>query len=135
MGALTRAYDWTKTPLGAPASWPQSLKTAIRLLLTSQHPMFIWWGPELIQFYNDAYRETMGPERHPSALGARGRKCWDEIWDIIPAFGRPDSVLKSLRRRDSFLTDWIDSGGRRWARRSFYGRISERMSCVGSRRR
>jgi two-component sensor histidine kinase len=45
--------------------------------------MFIWWGPELIQFYNDAYRETMGPERHPSALGARGRECWDEIWDII----------------------------------------------------
>jgi two-component sensor histidine kinase len=45
--------------------------------------MFIWWGPELIQFYNDAYRETMGPERHPSALGARGRECWSEIWDII----------------------------------------------------
>jgi two-component sensor histidine kinase len=45
--------------------------------------MFIWWGPELIQFYNDAYRETMGPERHPSALGARGRECWDEIWDVI----------------------------------------------------
>jgi two-component sensor histidine kinase len=83
MGALTRAYDWTKTPLGAPASWPQSLKTAIRLLLTSQHPMFIWWGPELIQFYNDAYRQTMGPERHPSALGQRGRDCWQEIWEII----------------------------------------------------
>ncbi len=45
--------------------------------------MFIWWGEELIQFYNDAYRETMGPERHPSALGARGRECWAEIWDII----------------------------------------------------
>ncbi|MGC1355252.1 MAG: HWE histidine kinase domain-containing protein [Xanthobacteraceae bacterium] len=83
MGALTRAYDWTKTPLGAPASWPQSLKTAVRLLLTSQHPMFIWWGPELIQFYNDAYRQTMGPERHPSALGQRGRDCWQEIWEII----------------------------------------------------
>jgi two-component sensor histidine kinase len=83
MGALTRGYDWTKSPLGAPASWPQSLKTAVRLLLTSQHPMFIWWGPELIQFYNDAYRQTMGPERHPSALGQRGRDCWREIWDII----------------------------------------------------
>ena len=54
---------------------------------------------------------------------------------VIPAFGRSDSVLKSLRRRDSFLTDWIDSGGGRWARRSVYGRISERMSCVGSRPR
>jgi PAS domain S-box-containing protein len=45
--------------------------------------MFIWWGPELIQFYNDAYRQTLGPERHPSALGQSGRECWAEIWDII----------------------------------------------------
>ena len=45
--------------------------------------MFIWWGPELIQLYNDAYRQTMGPERHPSALGQPGRECWREIWDII----------------------------------------------------
>ncbi len=45
--------------------------------------MFIWWGPELIQFYNDGYRQTMGPERHPSALGQRGRECWAETWHII----------------------------------------------------
>jgi two-component sensor histidine kinase len=83
LGALTRAFDWSKTPLGTPDTWPQSLRVTVRLVLTSRHPMFIWWGPELIQFYNDAYRETMGPERHPSALGARGRECWDEIWDII----------------------------------------------------
>ena len=83
MGALTRAFDWTKTSLGPPEAWPQSLRVTVRLMLTSRHPMFIWWGPELIQFYNDAYRETMGPERHPSALGAPGRECWAEIWDII----------------------------------------------------
>ena len=83
MGALMRAFDWSKSSLGPPASWPQSLRVTVRLVLSSRHPMFIWWGPELIQFYNDAYRETMGPERHPSALGARGRECWDEIWDII----------------------------------------------------
>ena len=83
MGALTRAHDWSATPLGEPGTWPQGLRTALRILLTSQHPMFIWWGPELIQFYNDAYCRTMGPERHPSALGQRGRECWDEIWDII----------------------------------------------------
>jgi hypothetical protein len=83
MGALTRAFDWSSTPLGPPEKWPQSLRVTVRLVLTSRHPMFIWWGPELIQFYNDAYRETMGPERHPSALGARGRECWEEIWDII----------------------------------------------------
>jgi PAS domain S-box-containing protein len=83
MGALMRAYDWQSIPVGAPESWPQSLRTSVRILLNTQHPMFIWWGPELIQFYNDAYRRTMGPERHPSALGQRGRECWAEIWPII----------------------------------------------------
>jgi PAS domain S-box-containing protein len=83
MGALTRAYDWSANPLGAPETWPQSLRTAVRILLNTNHPMFIWWGPKLIQFYNDAYRQTMGPERHPGALGQGGRECWTEIWDII----------------------------------------------------
>lgn len=83
MGALTRAYDWNSSPLGPPEKWPQSLRVTVRLMLNTRHPLFIWWGPELIQFYNDAYAETMGPERHPSALGARGRECWDEIWHII----------------------------------------------------
>src|SRR5665213_172387 len=83
MGALMRALDWSSTPLGRPESWPQSLRTAVRLVLNTNHPMFIWWGPNRIQFYNDAYRQTMGPERHPSALGQGGRECWAEIWPII----------------------------------------------------
>ncbi|HEV7637235.1 MAG TPA: PAS domain S-box protein [Bradyrhizobium sp.] len=83
MGALTRAHDWSATPLGKPETWPQSLRTALRILLNTNHPMFIWWGEQLIQFYNDAYRQTMGPERHPSALGQGGRECWAEIWPII----------------------------------------------------
>jgi hypothetical protein len=83
MGALTRAYDWSASPLGKPEAWPQSLRTALRILFNTNHPMFIWLGPELIQFYNDAYRQTMGPERHPGAVGQRGRECPAEIWDII----------------------------------------------------
>ena len=83
MGALTRAYEWSASPLGKPGTWPQSLRTAVRILLNTNHPMLIWWGPQLIQFYNDAYRQTMGPERHPNALGQGGRECWAEIWDII----------------------------------------------------
>ncbi|WP_091737603.1 sensor histidine kinase [Phenylobacterium immobile] len=83
MGARIRAFDWAKTSLGAPEGWPQSLKTTVRLLLSSGHPMFIWWGPELLQFYNDAYARSIGPERHPGALGGPGRPCWAEIWDII----------------------------------------------------
>lgn len=83
MGAIIRAFDWASTPIGEPKTWPQTLKTCLRLLLSTGHPMFIWWGPELIQFYNDAYRRSIGPERHPSAIGQRGRECWEEIWDII----------------------------------------------------
>lgn len=83
MGRRIRAHDWAASPLGPPADWPQSLKTMVRLLLSSGHPMFIFWGPRLIQFYNDAYARSIGPERHPSALGAEGQACWAEIWDII----------------------------------------------------
>src|SRR5712671_4318883 len=83
MGALMRAYDWSASPLGPPETWPQSLRTAVRILLNTNHPMFIWWGEGLIQFYNDAYRQTMGSERHPSALGQGGRDCWAEIWSVI----------------------------------------------------
>jgi PAS domain S-box-containing protein len=83
MGALMRAYDWSASPLGTPETWPQSLRTAVRILLNTNHPMFIWWGERLLQFYNDAYRQTMGPERHPSALGQGGRECWAEIWHVI----------------------------------------------------
>src|SRR6478752_10601044 len=83
MAALTWAFDWAATPLGPPSSWPVALRTAVGIVLNSNHPMFIWWGSDLIQFYNDAYRKTMGPERHPSALGQGGRECWAEIWDII----------------------------------------------------
>jgi PAS domain S-box-containing protein len=83
MGALMRAYDWSASPVGTPDSWPQSLRMAVRLLLNTNHPMFIWWGEQLTQFYNDAYRQTMGSERHPSALGQGGWECWAEIWPII----------------------------------------------------
>ncbi|MCX5581593.1 sensor histidine kinase [Kaistia terrae] len=83
MGRLMRSHDWADSPMGAPETWPQSLRLTVRLLLNTRHPMFIWWGTDLIQFYNDGYRETMGPERHPSALGDRGKDCWQEIWPII----------------------------------------------------
>lgn len=83
LGALMRAHDWSASPLGAPEAWPQPLRTAIRLLLNTGHPMYIWWGPDLLCFYNDAYRLSIGPERHPSSLGQPAREVWAEIWDII----------------------------------------------------
>jgi PAS domain S-box-containing protein len=83
MGALIRAHDWSSSPLGPPVQWPQALRTAVRLMLNTGHPMYIFWGPQGLCFYNDAYRQSIGAERHPSSLGRPGREVWDEIWDII----------------------------------------------------
>ncbi len=83
MGALMRAHDWARSSLGPPGRWPQALRTAIRVLLNTGHPMYVWWGPELLCFYNDAYRRSIGPERHPGSLGQPAREVWAEIWDII----------------------------------------------------
>ncbi len=83
MGALMRARDWASTSLGTPGTWPRPLRMAIRFILNTGHPMYIWWGPDLLCFYNDAYRRLSGPERHPSSLGRPGREVWAEIWPII----------------------------------------------------
>jgi len=83
MGALMRSHDWTGSSLGVPARWPQPLRTVVRLMLNSGHPMYIWWGPDLACLYNDAFRESIGPERHPASLGRPGREVWREIWPII----------------------------------------------------
>ena len=83
MGVLIRTHDWSSSPLGPPENWPQPLRTAMRLLLNTGHPMYIWWGPDLLCFYNDAYRRSIGPERHPCSLGRPAREVWAEIWDII----------------------------------------------------
>ncbi len=83
MGERIRAYPWGHTPLGEPQFWPRGLRTAVRVLLTTQHPIFIFWGHEHTCLYNDAYSRSLGPEKHPSILGAPGRESWEEIWPII----------------------------------------------------
>jgi PAS domain S-box-containing protein len=83
MGALMRAHDWTASSLGRPEQWPQSLRTVVRLMLNTGHPMYIWWGADGACLYNDAYRESIGPERHPGSLGRPAREVWHEIWDVI----------------------------------------------------
>ena len=82
MGKLIREMDWSKTPLGPIESWPQSLKTSILLTLNSRYPMFVWWGRELTNLYNDAYIPMLGA-RHPRALGQPAARVWAEIWDVI----------------------------------------------------
>ena len=91
MAKLMRDLDWAATPVGPVYTWSASLRTLVSTLLASRHAMFLWWGPELIQFYNDAYRQSLGPDRHPSALGRPGRECWTEIWPTIG--GEIESIM------------------------------------------
>ncbi|MEO5906945.1 MAG: PAS domain-containing protein, partial [Saprospiraceae bacterium] len=84
MGMLIRKHDWANTTLGSPEFWPQSLRITLGILLNSKFPMFLWWGPELICLYNDAYRPSLGENgKHPSILGMKAHEAWPEIWGII----------------------------------------------------
>jgi PAS domain S-box-containing protein len=83
LGQLIRDFDWSKTPLGPIDAWPQSLKTVVRMLLTSRFAMWMSWGPELTFFYNDAYGRMSLGKKHPWALGKPSRQVWAEIWNDI----------------------------------------------------
>lgn len=84
LGSLIRGFDWQATALGPPATWPQNLRMALRIMLTSRQPMWIGWGPQLLYFYNDPYKSIIGG-KHPWALGRPTAEVWHEIWpDIGP---------------------------------------------------
>jgi PAS domain S-box-containing protein len=88
MGARMRQLDWSRTPLGSPQRWPQSLKTIVRVMLDSRYAMWMLWGPDLTFFCNDAYLPTVGI-KGGWVLGARSDKVWEEIWpDIGPRIER-----------------------------------------------
>ncbi len=82
MGALMRSIDWAKTPVGPVEGWPLSLKLILRVLLECRLPMYIAWGNEFTQFYNDAYRPILG-KKHPEAMGISAQQTWPEIWPTI----------------------------------------------------
>jgi hypothetical protein len=82
LGALMRTMDWSSTKLGPMERWPQSLRTSVSTCLNSRFAILVWWGPDLVMLYNDAYRDIIA-SKHPSALGNPGRDCWPEIWDTI----------------------------------------------------
>jgi PAS domain S-box-containing protein len=92
LGWLMRQFDWSQTSLGPIEFWPQSLRTCVRIVLTSRQPMFVWWGDELINLYNDAYKSILGG-KHPKALGRPARTVWAEIWDQVRP--RAESAMRS----------------------------------------
>jgi signal transduction histidine kinase len=82
--ARCRELDWGATALGPVADWSMALRTVVRMLMASRTPMFLWWGPERVQLYNDACRPSFGEQgRHPAALGMRGEECWPEAWHAL----------------------------------------------------
>ena len=82
LGERIRSFDWSRTPLGPAESWPQSLKTAVRIMLTSRQPFWLGWGDELVKLYNDPYKAIVGG-KHPWALGQPASVVWREIWPEI----------------------------------------------------
>jgi len=82
LGALIRAKDWAATPLGPIDDWPQSLRSAVSILLPSRAQIVLFWGPEFVAVYNDAYRPVFG-SKHPTALGKPAREAWSELWDML----------------------------------------------------
>jgi hypothetical protein len=98
MAGRVRATDWSRTPLGSPEAWPQALRLAVGICLNSRFPMFVWWGPDLINIYNDAYVPMLG-KRHPAALGRPAHESWADIWSVVGP--QADSVMRrgEARRR------------------------------------
>ena len=101
MGRLVRELDWAATPLGPVEDWSASLRMVVRFVLANRFPMLLWWGPQYIQVYNDAYRPILGT-KHPQFLGRPVSECWTEIWDVLkplvdtPFLGGPATWMEDL---------------------------------------
>ena len=91
MARAMRAFDWASHPLGPPQHWPDELKVALRILLSSRFETWLGWGDDLYFFFNDAYRPTLGIKAD-SALGRPCREVWAEIWDGVQ--GRMQAVMQ-----------------------------------------
>jgi PAS domain S-box-containing protein len=104
MGALMRSYDWSKTPFGSVEQWPQSLRSTLSICLNSRFPIAIYWGPDFLLLYNDAWRPIVG-DKHPWSLGRPGREVWPEIWNSIgPEFASVLATGQGTFHNDELLS-------------------------------
>ncbi|VTR76725.1 SpoIIE family protein phosphatase [Cellulomonas hominis] len=88
-GALARETDWAATPIGPPSTWPPALRVVVELCFTTRFPVLVTWGPDLTMIYNDGYRDMLGSDKHPGAMGAAFAEVWKEIWDdLAPSVDR-----------------------------------------------
>ncbi len=103
MARRMRAYPWAGSALGDPQGWSASLRTAVRICLTSRFPMIVWWGPDLWFLYNDAFLPLLGT-KHP-ALGKPGEAVWAEIWDVVgPMLHSVVSSSQAIYNEDLLLS-------------------------------
>ncbi|WP_309087731.1 ATP-binding protein [Phenylobacterium sp.] len=103
VAAIMRKLDWASTSLGPPDTWPKSLRSVVRIMLTSGYQMWLGWGPRLAFLYNDAYRPTMGV-KHPHGLGQPAPEVWREIWhDIGPLIDEVMSTGEAVFREGMLL--------------------------------
>ncbi|HEY9622726.1 MAG TPA: ATP-binding protein [Crinalium sp.] len=103
MGTLMRSFDWSKTLFGPVEQWPQSLRSALSICLNSRFPIAIYWGPDCLLLYNDAWRPIVG-DKHPWSLGRPGREVWPEIWeDIGPEFATVLGTGEGIFHSDELL--------------------------------
>jgi PAS domain-containing protein/DNA-binding CsgD family transcriptional regulator len=108
-GAILRRFDWSTTSIGKPEAWPEPLRISLRIIFTTNQPMLIWWGEELVQFYNDGFAAIARSLFRMHGLGASGEKYWREKWKII----QPDVqyVMKGkggICRERQLMTSEID---------------------------
>src|SRR5450830_2111874 len=114
LGQLIFEHDWSSSPLGPISQWPQSLKTAVSLMLNSRQPMWLGWGEQVTFLYNDAYIDVLSMAKHPWALGRPTAEVWAEIWDICgpladKVFARGESTMANdvrlFMRRGDYLEE------------------------------
>lgn len=105
MGSLMRTRDWSQSGLGPVQEWPKSLLSTLSIILNSRFPMFLFWGPESICFYNDAYRPSLGENgKHPGILGEKAADYWQEIWEVIqPMIRQVMAGGEAVWREDQLL--------------------------------
>ena len=96
MGVLMRSHDWSRTPLGPPETWPQSLRTMVSVCLNTPILSTILWGADLRMLYNDAYVPSLA-DHHPAALGRPVAEVWGASWDQVSGL-----FLRCLETGESF---------------------------------
>ena len=107
MAARMRDLDWEASPVGAVATWPEALRSAVDLILGSRFPMAIFWGENLVQFYNDAFCPILGEHKHPQFLGRPAAECYPEIWDTIgPMMHEVKASAEATWAEDRTETPW-----------------------------